>query len=46
MSIVSRARDFGANGLVANVCDEDYGPTFGDAIDVVLEACEGFVPPE
>jgi hypothetical protein len=37
--------DFGTNGVVENVCTPDYAPPFTAAIDVVLAACAGFVPP-
>jgi hypothetical protein len=32
-------------GLVTDVRDSDYGPAFAAAMDLVDEACAGFVPP-
>lgn len=44
-NLISFVEDFGENGVVANVCEPDYGPIFQDAVSVVMEACEGFVEP-
>lgn len=35
---------FGGNGFLGGVCQPDYGPVFSNAIDVVADACAGFVP--
>lgn len=37
--------DFGENGVVHNVCSQDYATEFANDIDLVLDACEGFVDP-
>lgn len=33
------------NGSVGNICADDYGPFFADAISVIDSACDGFTPP-
>jgi hypothetical protein len=43
-NIVGLIEQFGENGVVANVCLEDYGPTFTDSLEVVLDACGNFIP--
>jgi hypothetical protein len=35
---------FGDNGFVGAICEPDYGPFFQQAIDVIQNACENFVP--
>lgn len=44
-NLIEFIEDFGQNGVIANVCLQDYGPTFIESIDVVLDACDGFVQP-
>ncbi len=33
------------NGSVGNICADDYGPFFSDAIGVIDSACQDFTPP-
>ena len=35
---------FGPNGFVGGICEADYGPLFDEAIGIIDEACENFVP--
>lgn len=39
------ADSFGDNGFVAGICEEDYSIPLAQALDVILEACQDFVPP-
>ena len=32
-------------GVVSDVCEDDYGPIFDDALEIISLACEGFTPP-
>jgi len=36
---------FGTNGFLAGICDADYGPTFTQAVGIIEEACNNFMPP-
>ena len=36
---------FGDNGLVGNLCDDDYGQTFADGVAIIDTACDEFMPP-
>lgn len=44
-NLVSFIEDFGENGVVANVCEPDYGPIFQESLDTVIAACDDFVEP-
>lgn len=44
-NLISFVEDFGERGLVANVCEPDYGPIFQDFLGTVIDACDGFVEP-
>jgi hypothetical protein len=37
---------FGANGFIGDICAASFGPFFEEAVGVIEEACENFVPPE
>ena len=32
-------------GLTASVCEPDYGPIFAEAVDLITQTCDDFVPP-
>jgi hypothetical protein len=44
-NLVTWAQMFGPNGFVAGICEPDYGPVFEQAIAVIDEACENYIPP-
>jgi hypothetical protein len=44
-NLISFIEDFGERGVVANVCEPDYGPIFQDSLDTVIAACDDFVEP-
>jgi hypothetical protein len=44
VNIVEWVSLFGTNGFLGGICEEDYGPFFDDATDVIAEACANFVP--
>lgn len=43
--MVTFAQSFGENGFVAGICEEDYSIPLAQAIEVILGACQDFVPP-
>lgn len=45
-NIVDWVMLFGDHGVLGGICVDDYGPFLDDAIDVVVEACADFTPPE
>jgi hypothetical protein len=36
---------FGANGLFGSVCSLEYGSFFAQAVGIIAQACENYVPP-
>jgi hypothetical protein len=44
VNIVEWVEEFGENGFLGGLCEEDYGPFFNDATSVIEEACANFVP--
>lgn len=44
-NLVTWAQMFGVNGFVAGICEPDYGPVFEQAIAVIDEACDNYIPP-
>jgi hypothetical protein len=44
-NIATWAQMFGPNGFVGGICEPDYGPVFQQAIGVIDEACENYIPP-
>jgi hypothetical protein len=44
-NIVDFTNLFAPNGFVAGICEPDYGPIFQEAIAVIEQACENFIPP-
>lgn len=44
VNIVAWVDLFGDNGFVGGLCEDDYGPFFEQATDVVAAACAGFIP--
>lgn len=45
INIATWAQMFGPNGFVGGICEPDYGPIFQEAIAVIDEACENYIPP-
>ena len=37
---------FGANGFLGDICAASFGPFFDQAIEVIEDACDNFMPPE
>ena len=37
---------FGANGFTGDICAASFGPFFEDAVGIIEDACESFMPPE
>jgi hypothetical protein len=44
-NIVAFTQLFGENGFLGGVCEANYGPIFNEAIGVIENACNNFVPP-
>ena len=42
---IAFVESFGARGLWGSVCEPDYSPFFSEAVQVIAETCEDFVPP-
>jgi hypothetical protein len=36
---------FGANGFLGGICEPDYGPVFMEAVGIIEDACNNFMPP-
>lgn len=45
VNIMNFVQMFGANGFLGGVCEPDYGPVFADAVGIIQDACNNFVPP-
>jgi hypothetical protein len=45
VNIVEFTHMFNKNGFVIGICEPDYGPSFQEAIAVVDQACENYIPP-
>ncbi len=46
VNIVTFTEMFGDNGFLGGICEPDYGPIFSEAVGVIDNACENFMPPE
>ncbi|MCX4241933.1 vWA domain-containing protein [Paraliomyxa miuraensis] len=44
-NLVGFVQSFGAQGVLASVCEPDYGPIFAQAVDTIVTTCENFEPP-
>ncbi|MCX4240624.1 hypothetical protein [Paraliomyxa miuraensis] len=45
VNMVNFVNMFGANGFLGGICEPDYGPVFAQAVGIIEEACNNFVPP-
>lgn len=36
--------EFGEQGVLASVCEADYGPVFASTIETIETTCDNFVP--
>jgi len=43
-NLVGFIEEFGEQGVLASVCDPDYGPVFSSTIETIETTCDNFVP--
>ncbi|MCX4247233.1 vWA domain-containing protein [Paraliomyxa miuraensis] len=44
-NLIGFIQEFGDQGVLASVCEPDYGPIFADAVENIVTTCENFDPP-
>ncbi|MEM6993881.1 MAG: hypothetical protein AAF721_25435 [Myxococcota bacterium] len=43
-NLIGFVEEFGEQGVLASVCDPDYGPVFSSTIETIQTTCDNFVP--
>jgi len=44
-NLIGFLQEFGEQGVLASVCEPDYGPIFAAAVETIVTTCENFDPP-
>jgi len=44
-NLISFIESFGEQGVLASICEPDFGPIFADAVATIVTTCENFDPP-
>ena len=43
-NLVGFVEEFGDQGVLASICEPDYGPAFAEAVSTIVSTCEEFMP--
>lgn len=44
-NLIHFVQSFGAQGVLASICEPTFGPIFADAVDTIVSTCENFPAP-
>ncbi len=44
-NLIGFVESFGDQGVLASICEPDYGPIFAEAVSTIVTTCENFDPP-
>ncbi|MCX4246821.1 hypothetical protein [Paraliomyxa miuraensis] len=44
-NLIGFVQSFGAQGVLASVCEPDFGPIFAQTVQTIVSTCENFDPP-
>ena len=44
-NLINFVQDFGDQGVLASICEPDFGPIFADTVATIVTTCENFEPP-
>jgi hypothetical protein len=44
-NLISFVESFGEQGVLASICEPDFGPVFAQTIETIVTTCENFDPP-
>ncbi len=44
-NLIGFVESFGEQGVLASICEPDYGPVFAETIETIVTTCENFDPP-
>ncbi|MEX1368965.1 MAG: hypothetical protein AB1Z98_37915 [Nannocystaceae bacterium] len=44
-NLISFVQSFGDQGVIASICEPDFGPVFAQTVSTIVETCENFNPP-
>ena len=44
-NLIEFVQSFGEQGVLASICDEDFGPTFTETVETIVTTCVNFDPP-
>jgi len=44
-NLINFVQSFGTQGVLASICEPDFGPTFTQTVETIVTTCENFDPP-
>jgi hypothetical protein len=44
-NLINFVQSFGDQGVLASICENDFGPIFSQAVETIVTTCESFDPP-
>ena len=44
-NLIDFVQSFGDQGVLASICEPDFGPAFANTVETIVTTCENFDPP-